>query len=127
MKQILKIIVNTGYSIIFYCMIFVISTISVGISLKGKPQYLSNDKTKTPLNIVNIIEEYVDEYTIENKNNTTYVYTTSKLPKEKLIALYMQIYLNKKEDNYDIQIMNESLLDESITWASITDSGVSIS
>ena len=127
MKNIFKSIVNVGYSIIFYCMIFVISTIAVGTSLKGKPQYLKVDKTKTSMDIENYIIDYVDSYTIETRNNTTYVHTTSSLSKEKLIALYTKIYLNKDKNNYNIHLINESTYDNSTIWATITEEGVSIS
>jgi len=126
MKKIIKLFTNIGLSLILICSLFTISTILVNYSLKGKPIYLKSKENKSSLDIDYVFKNYIDNYEVEIKNNTMYVTMESELTKEENIGLFVKLFMLKDKNDYDIQIVSQSLLDDSILWASITDNGVSI-
>ena len=127
MNMIYKLTTKIAISIIFCSFLLIISTALVSYSLKGKPLYLKQKENKTQMNINHLLDTYTNSYSITTRNNTTYVYTTSNLTKDEYIALLTNIYLNHTSANFDIQIINTFLYDDSLLWAAITPNGVSIS
>lgn len=127
MNKIYKFTTHMAISL-FFCLILTFTSITlVSYSLKGKPLYLKPKEDKYQLNISTIIEDYVQSYSIETRNNTTYLYTTSSLNKNEYIALLMKIYKQKDDDTFDIQVINTFSKDQTYLWASITPNGISIS
>ena len=127
MNKIYKLTTRIAIFVVFCSFLLIISTTLVSYSLKGKPFYLKQKENKTQLNINHLLDTYTNSYSITTRNNTTYVYTTSNLTKDEYIALLTNIYLKHSCDNFDIQIINTFLYDESPLWATITPNGVSIS
>ena len=127
MNTIYKLTTRIAIFIIFCSFLFITSTALVSYSLKGKPLYLKQKENKTQSNINHLLDTYTNSYSITTRNNTTYVYTTSNLTKEEYIALLTNIYLNHASSNFDIQIVNTFLYDQTHLWATITPNGVGIS
>ena len=124
MKRLFKLIRNISFFIIFSLILTTISITLVSYSLKGKQQYLNQKIDKNQINISSI-EEHIDKYSLETRNNTTYLTIYTSLDKDNCIALLTRLYMQYDINTYPLQVTIH--YNEDILWASINEKGISIS
>ena len=124
MNKILQIIRNISISFVFTLILAVTSTTLTSYALKGKPYYIQGKIHKNQTDISSIVND-IDSYTMNTRNNTTYITIYSSLTKDEAIAILTRLYMNLDESIYPMQIIFH-YKDETF-WASITTLGVGIS
>ena len=79
---------------------------------------------KKQIDISYILED-IENYTINTRNNTTYIALTTSLDEQENIALLTRLYQTIDNDTYPLQVILYS--PSSTIWATINLNGISIS
>ena len=124
MNRLFSLIRKVSFFICFSLILTTFSTLLVSYSLKGKEQYLMAKNNKKQIDISYILED-IENYTINTRNNTTYIALTTSLDEQENIALLTRLYQTIDNDTYPLQVILYS--PSSTIWATINLNGISIS
>ena len=124
MHKLLKITNNITFSLLFLLNLTLTSTTLVNYSLKGKSYYIQPKTYKNQINISSITE-HIESYSIDTRNNTSYLTITSSLNKDEALALLTGLYVSLNDNTYPLQVIFQ--YKDGIFFASITTLGISIS
>lgn len=110
----------------FLCFSLVLATFStslVSYSLKGEEHYLKDKIHQNQISLDSIIKD-IDSYTIETRNNTTYITIHSSLEEQSNIALLTRLYDSLDINTYPIQLILH--YPNNVMWVTINHKGISI-
>lgn len=124
MNRLFSLIRKLSFFICFSLILTTFSTLLVSYSLRSKEQYLIAKNDKKQIDISHILED-IENYTINTRNNTTYITLTTSLNEQENIALLTRLYQTIDKDTYPLQVILYS--PSSTIWATINLNGISIS
>ena len=124
MHKILHTIRNISISSFFILVLTIISITLTSYTTKGKPYYIQGKIDKIQIEMSSIVND-IDSYTIDTRNNTTYITIYSSLTKEESLAILTRLYMYLDTNTYPIQIIFHH--NDKTFWASINKNGISIS
>jgi hypothetical protein len=124
MHKILNIIKNFSISLFFTLVLAFISIPLTSYTIKGKSFYIQEKEKKNQIDLNSIIDN-IDSYTMDTRNNTTYLTIYSSLSKDKAIATLMELYFYLDDNTYPLQVIFHTR--EDYFFASVTPLGISVS